>query len=165
VLVPWTALRSSRTAKRWRGVGIAIGAISSLALVSTAAARPTVIGGLLGAAAIAVAACLWAASRRALPVFEIGVSHASELVLRRWSPPGGEQAHVTREDTSVSAQVMFAAPWLISLRSGTTLIPIWPDSLPPALYRRLWVYLHWGRAAFEDDRNPKPTFSENPMDR
>lgn len=163
MLVPWTALRPSLTAKRWRGGGLGFGAASSLALIAAAIAAPAVNGGLCAVAAVVAAACFWAASMGAVPVFEIAVSQASELLLRRYPSCGSEGEDATWNDKGVPAPVIFAAPWLITLRSGTTLVPIWPDSLPPAVYRRLWVYLHWGRAAASEDRNPKPPLSETSL--
>lgn len=40
-------------------------------------------------------------------------------------------------------QCLFASTWLITLRVGTDIVPVWPDSLPPDSYRRLWVHLRW----------------------
>lgn len=166
MLVPWTTLRFSPSAKRWRRVGIVIGVTASVAILCAAVATPAVNAGLVALGLTVAAGCSWAASMRAAPVFEIGVSQASEIVIRRGSGHESESVDATGAGESVPGQVIFAAPWLISLRSGSTLIPIWPDSLPPTLFRRLWVHLHWGRAAAnKDDRNPTTQWSGDAMER
>jgi hypothetical protein len=66
---------------------------------------------------------------------------------------------------SVTVKMAFAAPWLISLRRGTMLVAIWPDSLPQSTYRQLWVHLRWGRAMPSDDRGTQPNNRANSADR
>ena len=65
---------------------------------------------------------------------------------------------------AVAVEMTFASPWLISLRRGTMLVAIWPDSLPPSAYRQLWVHLRWGRAMPSDDRGRQPSNRANSAD-
>lgn len=142
MLVPWTTLQPSRRARRWRQVGLGIAIASATALLAAAVAsspfNPT-----LAVLAVAVGSGAgWAAVRTKAPgSLEICVSGAGQVELRAL----GEGA------SAVPLSVSFAAPWLISLRRGTTLIPIWPDCLPPSVFRQLWVHVRWGRAAPSDD--------------
>jgi hypothetical protein len=41
---------------------------------------------------------------------------------------------------------IFVAPWLITLRCGAMLVPIWPDSLPSDAFRRLHACARWAGA-------------------
>ena len=153
--VPWTILRPSLTAKRWRWVGIMIGAASSIALLLAGLKTSPVSSGQLALAGLFAACCFGAVWVRKTPQLEISVSPGSGLMLRRWH---ADESQLVATAETLPARLVFAAPWLISLRSGTRLIPVWPDCLPPTLYRRVWVHVHWGRvAAHEDDRRPIPT--------
>lgn len=145
MLVPWTTLQPSRQARRWRHVGIGIAIASAVALLAAAAASsPFNLGLAILAGVVGVVG--WVAVReRATGSLQIGVSALGTIELRECAPPGG--AAVLAPPLSVS----FAAPWLISLRRGTMLIPIWPDCLPPHIFRQLWVHVRWGRAAPSDD--------------
>ncbi len=77
------------------------------------------------------------------PAFDVGVASDGAIRLRQSAASNADPRPAT---------VVFAAPWLISLRSGTMLVSIWPDSLPPTVFRRLWVHLHWGRAVASSDQ-------------
>ena len=84
------------------------------------------------------------ARRRTNRQYEVGVSSTGQIKLRERDAAG--------QGPAVDVQSAFASPWLISLRRGTMLVAIWPDSLPQSTYRQLWVYLRWGRAMPSDDR-------------
>ncbi len=145
MLVPWTIVQPSRQARRWRHMGLGIAIASALALFAAAtASSPFNLG--LAVLATVVGVVGWVVVReRAAGSFEIGVSAIGTVELRECAPTGG--AAVSGMPLSVS----FAAPWLISLRRGTMLIPIWPDCLPPSVFRQLWVHVRWGRAGQSDD--------------
>ncbi len=49
-------------------------------------------------------------------------------------------------------QCVFAAPWLITLKSGTMWVRIWPDSVPGNLFRRFWVHVRWSPGRQPADR-------------
>jgi hypothetical protein len=66
---------------------------------------------------------------------EVGIDHAGALTLRR-----GNTADRGPEPES---RCVFATPWLITIKRGTMLVPIWPDAVPGNTYRRLWVHIRW----------------------
>ncbi|MGZ9076055.1 MAG: hypothetical protein ACXW13_09795 [Burkholderiaceae bacterium] len=156
MLVPWTALQPSPRARRWRLVGLGIALASFLALLIAAFSSAPFDPALALLAAIAVFAA-WASTRGRMPgPLEIGVSSLGEISVRQRDPAPSGVAPVT----SPRVQIAFASTWLISLRRGTMLIPVWPDSLPQSTYRRLWVHLRWGRAMPDDD--DQRTTARNP---
>lgn len=143
-LVPWTALRPSARARRWRLAGIGISIASSLALGAAAVAAVPFSVEQAGAALVAAVAGVlaWTSSRRITEQpLEIGVPATGEIEVRHAESSGA---------LAQPMEIVFAARWLISLRSGAMLVPIWPDSLPPSLYRRLWVHLRWKKAVRSD---------------
>lgn len=146
MLIPWTELQPSRRARQLRYVAAVIAAASSIALLAAAAAS-SAFDGTLAVIAIVCAGVAWFAAReRPDRRFEVAVAADSEVRLRECDAVESADARSAR-----SVTVSFAAPWLISLRSGTMLIPIWPDSLPPSVFRQLWVHLHWGRTGQSDN--------------
>ncbi len=145
MLVPWTTIQPSQRARRWRHVGIGIAIASAVALLAAAVASSPFDPGLAILAAVVGVAGWVAVGEHTTGSLQIGVSALGTLELRECAPPAG--AAVLAPPLSVS----FAAPWLISLRHGTMLIPIWPDCLPPSIFRQLWVHVRWGRAAPSDD--------------
>lgn len=88
------------------------------------------------AALLALLAGGLAARSTAAGTMEVGVDRFGALTVRRGTP----------DDNAVEQELrcVFAAPWLITLKRGTMLIPIWPDSVPGNTYRRLWVHIRWG---------------------
>ena len=141
-------------------MGLSIALASCAALLAAAFAsnpfNPTPAG-LAGIAGLAV----WLTTRvRTGGLFEVGISSLGEIKLRERSPA------LSEDSDSAVVRVAFAAPWLISLRRGTMLVAIWPDSLPQSTYRQLWVHLRWGRAMpSDDDRQAAPTNRANSVDR
>jgi hypothetical protein len=85
------------------------------------------------------AAFVWRA--RPAPSFDVAIDAEGWLLLRPTAADGA----------AVPVRCGFAAPWLISVRHGTMWVPIWPDSVPPSTFRRLWVHIRWssGRARTE----------------
>jgi hypothetical protein len=163
LLVPWTTLQPSSRARRWRRVGLAIALTSCGALLAAAfASEPfspilVLVAGVGGLGAWV--ATLGRSNRR----FEVGVSSLGEVMLRQRDGAG---LAAPDSGSARTIQVAFASPWLISLRRGTMLVAIWPDSLPQSTYRRLWVHLRWGRAMpSDDDRGAAPTNRANSLDR
>ncbi|MDQ3188825.1 MAG: hypothetical protein M3Q28_07985 [Pseudomonadota bacterium] len=129
------------------GIGIAALTAAALAAAAMASAPSSVRQVSLAILAVLTGVFSWIASRRqpARP-WEIGVSTKGEVELR-----GADSASQPVSQPARPFQLAFAAPWLISLRSGTMFIPVWPDSLPQSVYRRLWVHLRWKKAARSDD--------------
>ena len=139
MLVPWSRLQPSSRARRWRWVGLAIAlcAVGALLAAAFASGPFNWIAASLAAGSVGVA---WLAlARDGTALLEVGVSPFGEPQLRecQGTPIGLEPKPV---------RVVFASAWLISFRCGTTLVAIWPDSLPRSTYRQLWVHLRWGRA-------------------
>ncbi len=163
LLVPWTALQPSSRARRWRHVGLGIALASFLALLIAAVSSAPFAPALALLAAVAAIAA-WASTRaRIAAPLEIGVSSVGEIRVReRDSAP----STVAPASPAPPVHIAFASTWLISLRRGTMLIPIWPDSLPQSTYRQLWVHLRWGRVIpDDDDQRTTTTKRANSMDR
>lgn len=157
MLVSWTLLQPSARGRRWRHVGLAIGFAAALCLFAAAAVSAPFDAVLALLAGIACVATWAAAGRRGREPFEVGVSALGEVKLRERD---------RADDAAVSVSVAFASPWLITLRRGTMLIPIWPDSLPQSTFRQLWVHLRWGREMpGDDDRRAVATNRANSKDR
>lgn len=152
MLVPWSVLRPSLRARRVRQVGYVIAGVSSVVLFSAAFVSEPFDRSRLILAFFVSTFCLLAARhaphRKPL---EVGVAPNGEIKLRACRSSDDSVLSESEPAESIPLRVSFAAPWLISLRSGTMFVPIWPDCLPPTVYRQLWVHLHWGRAAPRDD--------------
>ena len=154
--MPWTALRPSSRATQLRRVaaGLAIGSCAALAVAAFASDPFDPVAALL---AVAGGLGVWTALKRSNSrQFDVGVSSAGRIELREHNALGSS--------TPETIRTVFASPWLISLRSGTMLIPIWPDSLPQSTYRQLWVHLRWGRAMPSGDREAVPINRANSLD-
>lgn len=149
--MPWTTLQPSSRARRWRRVGLAIALSSCTALLAAATASDPFSSNLVFLAALGAVGA-WVAMRiRNDGSFEVGVSSQGEIRLRQRDAPASEGSGLL---SLAAVQIAFASPWLISLRRGTMLVAIWPDSLPQATYRQLWVHLRWGKGNAER-RRPK----------
>ena len=162
MLVPWTALQPSPRARRWRQVGLGLALASSFALLIAAVASAPFDPALALLAGIAGFSA-WASTRTRIGApLEIGVSSLGEIRVRERDLA----ASGTSPAKPLPIRIAYASTWLISLRRGTMLIAIWPDSLPQATYRRLWVHLRWGRAVpSDDDQRTTTTNRANSMDR
>ena len=69
---------------------------------------------------------------------EVGIDRDGRLVARAADSPDAQVRPL---------ECVFAAPWLITARCGTTLISIWPDSVSGNAFRRYWVHIRWSRAS------------------
>ena len=155
MLVQWTALRPSLRARRWRYAGLIIAAASSIALAAAAvASRPFDIGLAMLASFAALAVCIAIRTPVCRPL-EVGIASDGQLRIRERQEKDPESGI-----PECSISVAFATPWLISVRRGSMLIPIWPDSLPNSVFRRLWVHLRWGRAGLSGE-NQQPSEERN----
>ncbi len=159
MLVPWTPLQPSARARHLRRAAACIALASASALLAAALHAAPVDARLFALAIVAGVAVVAVLPDRTDRGLEIGVSSLGGVMVRSRDPADADAA------PSHLARIVFAAPWLISLRSGTMLIPIWPDSLPLSTYRRLWVHHRWGRAIpSDDDRRPIPATHADSMD-
>jgi hypothetical protein len=135
VLVAWTPLAPSRREQVLRRCAQAAACVAAAALLGAAsAADPFDRLAALGALPAALAAVAAGRAARRRPV-EVGVDRGGRLVMR--AIDAGDRDAVQR------LQCVFAAPWLITLGSGSTWVPIWPDSVPADAFRRFWVHIRW----------------------
>ena len=150
MLVQWTALQPSLRARRWRQVGLGIGVATTVALAAAAVVAVRFDAGIMTLALLAAVAVAVALRAQTEPQLEVGVASTGEIQLRE---SGADQTDQSGP-SNVPIRVVFAAPWLISMRRGTMLISIWPDSLPSSVFRQLWVHLRWGRAVPKGEDQP-----------
>jgi hypothetical protein len=146
VLLPWVALEPSVRERRWRRAGRAIAGLATVALAAAAFKASFDLPLLLLAFGAAFASWL-AGRRRGLDSLEICVDDAGAVRCRAKEDgrsAGGQESLL---------ECAFAAHWLITLRHGTMLLPVWPDSLPEKAFRRLWVHLRWSRGVRSDKQS------------
>ena len=136
MLVPWTPLTPSRRERGVRRIGVCLAVAASAAMPAAAAGVEPVHPFLAITALLALLASALAARSSPTGPIEVGVDRSGALTIRRGA------AFDNRLEQGL--QCVFAAPWLITLKCGTMLIPIWPDSVPENTYRRLWVHIRWG---------------------
>jgi hypothetical protein len=118
---------------------------STATALAVAAIRDGSIDPVPTLAALLAAAGGLLAGRPALrePI-EIGVDDSGCIALRRVARAG--------DSPEQGLRCVFAAPWLITLKSGTIWVPIWPDSVPGNLFRRFWVHVRWNPGRQPADR-------------
>jgi hypothetical protein len=136
VLVPWTPLAPSRLERVVRRIGASLALAAGVALLLAAAREEAFDPVLALAALLALLGGAFAIRSAPAELFEVGVDRVGALTVR--------QGTAVDDWPEQGLQCVFAAPWLITLRRGTMLIPIWPDSVPGNAYRRLWVHIRWG---------------------
>jgi hypothetical protein len=95
-------------------------------------------------AVLAAAGGLLAARPATREPIEVGIDDAGGVSMRRVAGTG--------DCTEQRLRCVFAAPWLITLDSGTMWVRIWPDSLPGNLFRRFWVHVRWNPGRQPTDR-------------
>ena len=100
-----------------------------------AALRDGSIEPVAALAAVLAVAGGWLAGRRSRGAqIDIGVDNSGCIAAR---------GATVAEETADRLRCVFAAPWLITLKSGTIWICVWPDSVPGNIFRRLWVHIRW----------------------
>ena len=126
-----------------RGIALFLCSSSAVALGIALVTDVTVASvPLLGALVAALAAAI-AARTTAPPPVEIAVDAGGALLVRNAGETGGAERRL---------RCVFAAPWLITLGSGTMWVRIWPDSLPGSAFRRFWVHIRWSQGRHPADR-------------
>jgi hypothetical protein len=144
VLVAWTPLSPSRREQGLRRAALALGCSTALILTG-AALRDGSIEPAAALAALLAAAGGWLAGRQAREApIDIGVDESGCIVGRRLG---------TAHETPEHLRCVFAAPWLITLKSGTIWVRIWPDSVSGNIFRRLWVHIRWNPGRQPTDRS------------
>lgn len=96
---------------------------------------PTAGRGAAAAGAIFVLlGVIMALRMRSGPAWQVRVTPEAEILTRRESGAEPRPMHV-----------LFVAPWLVVLADGRAALPVWPDALGQAEYRRLTVASRWRR--------------------
>lgn len=140
MLVAWTPLSPSRREQGLRRVARVLGCSTAVVLVG-AAFRAGSIEPAAALAALLAAIGGWLAGRpaREAPI-DIGIDDSGCIAARRLT---------AMDETTEHLRCVFAAPWLITLKSGTMRVRLWPDSVPGNIFRCLWVHIRWN-----PDRQP-----------
>jgi len=138
VILSWTVLqRSVRERRLWIAAAIFMFACCA-ALLFAALTRdprqPYVVWAALLLSAIAAIWTVWSVPR-GQPGFELGIGADGALQVRRCD--GGA------DELPAPACCIFVASWLITLRCGGVVLPIWPDSVPATAFRRLHACTRW----------------------
>jgi len=138
VILSWTVLQPSALERRWRAAALLVAGAVCVALVSAAVGSDPRHPKLLF---VAIAACLAATLGayfwpRTDERHEVAIDRDGVVLLRPIASPA---------DAGSALRAVFGAPWLITFKSGTIWLAIWPDSLPPDAFRRLWVTTRWSR--------------------
>jgi hypothetical protein len=152
VILGWTVLQpSARERRLW---------LAAIAAAATVAA-------VLASAALALdprhPVRLWVAAWMALVAAGWGVRGARRAAGRRTevsvAADGAVQARPLNGRADAlggAARCVFVAPWLITLKSGAMLVPVWPDALSPDAFRRLHACARWvgsgGPAGTDNDK-------------
>jgi hypothetical protein len=144
VLVAWTPLSPSRREQRLRRVAQVLGCSAAIVLLGAAFQDASIEPVPALAALLAAAAGLLAGRRDPAEAIEIGIDDCGCVAARRASDAGESPEHRLR--------CVFAAPWLITLRSGTMWVRVWPDSVPGNIFRRFWVHIRWNPGRQPADR-------------
>jgi len=143
VILGWTVLRpSARERRLWLVAVAAAGTISAALLAAATLADPRHPVSVWSAAIVSGAAAAWTAiaSQGALRRrFEVAIGADGGLLARRVDASETTPQHLSR--------TVFISPWLITLRCGATLIPIWPDSVDTETFRRLVACARWAGMA------------------
>jgi len=151
VILGWTALRPSARERRWRQLALLAALGVTLALLWAAIAgdprRPELLWAAVALASIMLAAGALRTGYRTQS--EICIGDDGVVRLRAAAPP----------DAPVhDAHSVFRAPWLITLAHGTMWQAVWPDSLPPEAFRRLWACVRWAPSR----PRPSPVDADRP---
>jgi hypothetical protein len=140
VILGWTVLQPSvRERRLWLAAIAAAAAVAAVLVIAALALDPRHPVRLWGAAWIALVAAGWGVRRAG----QAGGRRAEVSV----ASDGTVQARLLNGQADVlggAARCVFVAPWLITLKSGAMLVPVWPDALSPDAFRRLHACARWG---------------------
>jgi len=152
VILGWTVLLPSvRERRLWLAAIAAAATVAAVLAIAALAVDPRHPVRLWVAAWVALVAAGWgvhrarrAAGRRA----EVSVAADGAVHARLLNGPA--------DTLGGAARCVFVAPWLITLKSGAMLVPVWPDALSPDAFRRLHACARWmgsGGATGTDNDN------------
>lgn len=141
MIIGWTVLqRSKRERQLWSAAAIFM-IVCCGAFVFAALMRDPRQGLAVWTAVLSATAAIWTVRSvpRSEPGLEIAIGADGALQVRRCD--GGA------DEPPAPAHCIFVAPWLITLRCGGVVLPIWPDSLPAPAFRRLHACTRWDSSA------------------
>jgi hypothetical protein len=149
VIVGWSVLRPSARERRLRQAAVATLVGAALGLILAALLydprHPQRLWASAGLSLVA-AGWGWHAGRHWGSVLELAVHDAGAVMMRvAGDGPAGPEA---------PADVVFASPWLITLRYDAMFVPVWADALECDAFRRLHACARWaavGRQAAVTD--------------
>jgi hypothetical protein len=138
IAFPWATLRRSGRSRWIAALGLTLSGASVTAAGVAALVAPGLLRGGIAAICLSVlaGAVIW--WRRPSPAVQLSVTAQAEILLR---------ASANAEPRPVAG--LFVAPWLIVVGSPDTAVPVWPDSLDAAHFRRLAVATRWRRPSAE----------------
>lgn len=143
MILGWSVLQPSvRERRLWLAAAAALCASAIGLALAAALSDPRHPGQVWLAAATSAMAAAWS-MRAGSKVFE--ASHEISILddgtfMMRAIASGSN-------DPASTACCVFVASWLITMRCGAILVPVWPDSLPPEAFRRLHACALWAGAA------------------
>lgn len=158
MILGWTVLQPSvRERRLWLAAIAAAATVAAVLAIAALALDPRHPVRVWVAAGMAVVAVSW------------GVRGARQAAGRRTevsvAPDGAVQARPLNGRADAlggAARCVFVAPWLITLKSGGMLVPVWPDALSPDAFRRLHACARWaGTGGPAGADNDKRTGSHN----
>jgi hypothetical protein len=140
VILGWTVLQpSARERRLWMAAIAAAATIAVVLAIAALALDPRHPARLWVAAGIALVAAGWGVrGARQAAGRHTEVSVASDGAVQARPLNGRADA------LEAAARCAFVAPWLITLKSGGMLVPVWPDALSPDAFRRLHACARWG---------------------
>jgi len=146
VIIGWTVLqRSKRERQLWSAAAIFM-IVCCGALVFAALMRDPRQGlAVWTAVLLSATAAIWTV--RSVPRSEPGLEIAIGR-MARYRCGAAAVAPMSRRRRHTA----YVAPWLITLRCGGVVLPIWPDSLPAPAFRRLHACTRWDSSAEAPNR-------------
>lgn len=141
MILGWTVLRPSARERRLRLAAVAAAALTGAALLAAALLadprHPVSVWSAAFFAVAATASAVFSLKRASVRRVEVAIRHDGTLLARKQDTPESAPQKLPR--------IVFVAPWLVTLRCGATLVPIWPDSVGSEAFRRLHACARWAR--------------------
>ncbi len=132
MILGWTVLQPSARERRLRLAAIAAAAtVAAVLAIAAVALDPRHPVRVWVAAGWGVRGACQAAGRRT----EVSIASDGAVQAR---PLNGRGYAL-----EAAVRCVFVAPWLITLKSGAMLVPVWPDALSPDALRRLHACARW----------------------
>jgi hypothetical protein len=160
VILGWTVLQPSvRERRLWLAAVVATALSAGVLAIAALGADPRHPVRVWSAALVSAVASAWALTRaRRLTGLrrEVKIDADGSIWARTQSGVFGPECE---------SYCAFVAPWLITLRCGAMLVPVWPDSLPSDAFRRLHACARWSgstdKAKQTSDPGSRPTLDDD----